>query len=65
MESKNSNKQNRNRVTNTEKRLVVAIGEGTRGTGEIGKGGKEVQVSKYKLVTGMEYSYEYCNFFVC
>lgn len=44
---------------------MVAIGEGTGGTGEIGKGGKEVQVSKYKLVTGMEYSYEYCNFFVC
>lgn len=31
-----TNKQNRNRLINTEKRLVVDKGEGSRGLGEIG-----------------------------
>lgn len=36
---KQMNKQNKNRLTNTENRLVFAIGEGDEETGEIGEVG--------------------------
>ena len=45
-----ANRQKRNRLTDTENRLVVAIGEGGCGEkGEMGEGDKEVQVSNYKI----------------
>ena len=45
--TKQMNKQNRNRLIDTENKLVVAMGAGRR-TDEIGEGNSEVQTSSYK-----------------
>ena len=43
------NKQNRNRVTNTEDKQVVARGEEGQRMNEIGEGNQQVQTSSYKI----------------
>ena len=48
------NKQNRNRLIDTEKRLMVATGEGIGGQGKRGEGTEKYRlVASYKVVTGM------------
>lgn len=43
------NKHNRNRLTDTEDRPVFTTEEKGGRMGKIGKGGQEVQTSKYKI----------------
>ena len=48
---KNKNEQiqqNRNRLTDTENKLVATSGERDGGRGKIGEGDKEVQSTRYK-----------------
>ena len=46
------NKQNRNRLTDTENKLVVARGEDGSRLGEIGEGDLEVQIASYEINHG-------------
>lgn len=48
VESKRTNEQTTEIDSNTENKLVVAIGKGDKGTGKIG-GDKEVQAFSYKM----------------
>ena len=46
--TKQMNKQNRKKFTDTEDKLVLAVGAGRR-TDEVGEGNSEVQTSSYKM----------------